>query len=414
MKRFVIAWIVLLSLANSMAIGQESKDSKPAATKRQPKFTVGKDTTYVDGPLDKDGYIDYESALNQRLREGVTPENNANVLIFKAFGPYPDDAILPAEFFKWMQIAVPPRKGDYFVNMNQFARDHLRERRDEFNEDVDRAGARPWTAQDYPEVAAWLKLNEKPLAVMIEASKCTHYYYPLLGNRKHGKTEGLISAQTAGIQSCRSVAKALAARAMLRVAEKRHDDAWQDLLACHRLGRLVGRSGLLIGALAGNSVDRTACQADLAFLDAAGLDAKTAKKCLRDLQQLPALPALADCLQVTERMWFLECVMLVDRYGSSYLGSLNGTRFFDREDLLAKAIIAGVDLDPALRSANQTYNRMAQGMRLKDRDLREKHLSDIDFDLRELRVHLIFDENKVSTISARKAWRREKASCSGT
>ena len=37
-------------------------------------------------------------------------------------------------------------------------------------------------------------------------------------------------------------------------------------------------------------------------------------------------------------------------------------------------------------------------MRLKDRALRETHLNEIDIDLRELRVHLLFDENKVATI----------------
>jgi hypothetical protein len=31
-------------------------DDKPA-----PKFPVGKDTTYVLGPIDKEGYIDYEA-----------------------------------------------------------------------------------------------------------------------------------------------------------------------------------------------------------------------------------------------------------------------------------------------------------------------------------------------------------------
>jgi len=50
------------------------------------KFTISKETTFVTGPVDKDGYIDYTAALNERLRQGMTPENNANVLIWKALG----------------------------------------------------------------------------------------------------------------------------------------------------------------------------------------------------------------------------------------------------------------------------------------------------------------------------------------
>ena len=60
-----------------------------AADGPAPKLPVGRDTTYVTGPIDKDGYIDYEAALNERLSQGVTPENNANVLIWKVLGPTP-------------------------------------------------------------------------------------------------------------------------------------------------------------------------------------------------------------------------------------------------------------------------------------------------------------------------------------
>ena len=53
-------------------------------------FTVGTETTYVTEPLDKQGYVDYVAALNQRMRKGITPEQNANVLIWQALGPRPE------------------------------------------------------------------------------------------------------------------------------------------------------------------------------------------------------------------------------------------------------------------------------------------------------------------------------------
>ena len=57
--------------------------------KHKPKFTISKETTYVTGPLTKDGTIDYAAALHQRLSQGVTPESNANVLFWKATGSLP-------------------------------------------------------------------------------------------------------------------------------------------------------------------------------------------------------------------------------------------------------------------------------------------------------------------------------------
>ena len=60
-------------------------DDKPT-----PKFPLGKETTYVTGPLDKEGYVDYQAALNDRLSKGVSPDRNANVLLWKALGPTPE------------------------------------------------------------------------------------------------------------------------------------------------------------------------------------------------------------------------------------------------------------------------------------------------------------------------------------
>src|SRR5262249_44673721 len=67
----------------------DSPAKKPSADlkKRKPRFTVGPRTTHVTGPLDRDGYVDYEAALNQLLSAGVTPANNANMLFWKAIGP---------------------------------------------------------------------------------------------------------------------------------------------------------------------------------------------------------------------------------------------------------------------------------------------------------------------------------------
>ena len=42
-------------------------------------ITIGKATTFVTGPLEDNGDVDFEAALNDRLGEGVTPDANAVV-----------------------------------------------------------------------------------------------------------------------------------------------------------------------------------------------------------------------------------------------------------------------------------------------------------------------------------------------
>lgn len=85
--------------------------------KAKPKFTIGKETTYVIGPLDKDGYIDDAAALNERLGKGVTAENSANVLLWKAIGPSRAIGIPPAGYFKLLGIDELPEKGDNFISL---------------------------------------------------------------------------------------------------------------------------------------------------------------------------------------------------------------------------------------------------------------------------------------------------------
>ena len=87
---------VALVLGFLLSAAAHAQDATPAK-KTKGKFTIGKDTTYVTGPVDKQGYIDYQSALNERLSKGVTPESNANVLFWRALGPHPERATMPAD-----------------------------------------------------------------------------------------------------------------------------------------------------------------------------------------------------------------------------------------------------------------------------------------------------------------------------
>src|SRR5262249_1923079 len=146
-----------------------------------------------------------------------------------------------------------------------------RQRGEALYEELTRSTQRPWTPKQYPDIAAWLKANQKPLALVLKASQRTHYFSPLVPGKTKKGSSGLIGALLPGVQKCRELANALAARAMLQVAQGRPEDAWQDLLACHRLGRLVGRGPTLIEGLVGIAIDTVAGKADLALLDGAKL-----------------------------------------------------------------------------------------------------------------------------------------------
>jgi hypothetical protein len=352
-----------------------------------PGFTIGKDTTYVTGPVDADGLIDYETALNQKLSEGVTPENNANVLLWKAFGPHPEGSNLPADYFRWLGIEPPPEGGDYFIDLSRFLNEQLKIVDPDSTQTIlaeqGAATDRAWTTGDHPQIADWLKANEKPLGVVIEATKRTRYFNPLLARDKQNRATGLFSALLPTVQECRAVGAALVARALLRLGEGRFSEGWQDLLAGHRLARLLVGRGTMIEGLVGIALDRIATRADLAFLDT-GLTAAHLRQCLQDLRHLPPMLSMAETVSTSDRFLFLDAVMMTHRHGRAYIDSFLNEKT-DLPGRASKRFLSKIDWNAALRNGNRLYDRMAAAMRIRDRACREHEFDLIEDEINTLR-----------------------------
>ena len=80
-------------------------------------LTVSRETTVLLGPLNPDGTVNYVAALNQMYGEGVTPENNAAVLLIQAGGPdqtYP--RAYTRRFFNRLDMERLPVKAAYLIS----------------------------------------------------------------------------------------------------------------------------------------------------------------------------------------------------------------------------------------------------------------------------------------------------------
>jgi hypothetical protein len=356
-------------------------------------ITVSPETTVVTGPLDQHGFVDYQTPLNEQLSRGVTPENNANVLIWQALGPHPERSTMPPEYFQWLAIDSPSENGDYLVNWGDYLKENVKgwedpEKRNELLSRTDRAGKWPWTANEQPELADWLKRIEKPLALAAAASRRSEYYNPLVSKKADDGSPGLlIGALLPSVQKCRELATALTCRAMLRLGERNTAAAWQDLLACHRLGRLVGRGATLIELLVGIALDQIASRADLAFIDHAKLTSKQLLACLNDLQQLPPMPSVADKIDLFERFMTLEAMIVVAHRGWPAINDLSGYTAPPpkEDDLMGRMFMQSINWDPALKNANRWCDRCVAAARLPDHAAREEEWAAITRDLKALR-----------------------------
>ncbi len=336
-----------------------------AAEPPKPKFKLGKDTTFVDGPLDKDGYIDYETALNDRLRGKIKPEDNAVLLLVQAIGPKPEGIELHADLYKWLGTKPPPETGDYLVRDSTFFRDEYRaDDTRPFFDLESRLRRAPWKATDHPKHAEWLKVNEKPMSLAIEASKRTEYFHPLISRTKTGERGMLIGPIMPIAVQTRQFGSLLVMRAMLHLGEGRAEAAWDDLLALHRLGLHLSRSGSLMGTLIGIALESIAMHATVVFIETTKPTAEQVAKCQTDLRRLRPMASLADIVGISERFSYLDATQHMARKAQDKTDEtillLVGE---DAPQEVIDKVTLGLDWVGVMRTGNKWYDRLEQALR---------------------------------------------------
>jgi acetyl esterase/lipase len=372
---------------------------RTGATQKKPRVlvTISKETTYITGPLRKDGYPDYVAALNEQMKKGVTPENNSAVLFWQAMGPEEIAPKLRARFFTTLEMHQPPENGDYFVSSDKYfqrlrnSKDprlpHLvASQRDPVWDQFNEAMERPWSRERFPALAGWLAANEKPLGLLVRATKRSLRYDPLLcTNSDHELVLGVLLF---GADQSRELGRALERRATLRLGNGKLDEAWDDLLACHRLGRLEGQGPTLVEALVAVALDSIACAGDQAVLQTATLSSKQIAKMRDDLEHLPPMPKMADKIDIAERFVFLDCLRACAREGfemvismEADLGRKSNTPL---HSWLEEKTWESLDWNLIFRMGNSWYDRMVSVSRLPSGSARSAAVGKFDKDVRAL------------------------------
>lgn len=329
---------------------------------------ISKQTSYITAPLRPDGLPDYEQYVRQKMSEGVAPENNAAVLLFQALWPSelkPDqyDAVLTELGLNEIpstEAALQPVYGE--LNRKQvldwMPKTNAGDAEPDPDSIIGRASNQSWTGQQIPPLAHWVDANQKPLDLIVEASRRPKYYSPsptLLDNQH----DTLVAMLLPGAQSVREAARGLSLRAMHRIGENRLDDAWQDTLALFRLSSLVAQGPSLVEQLVAMAIRSMASQATAALLSSDRLTNELARKIQQDLASVPPMANVANCVDQMERMMTLDLVVHLSAYG---FDALDGTT-------LAKALgpiieHSSIDWNLILRKLNREYDEAAAAMRL--------------------------------------------------
>jgi len=376
--------------------GQAPEPQKPRV-----RVTISKQTTVITEPLRPDGYPDYLEALNRMASQGVTPQNNAMVLLVKAFGAREIRESIRAEYFKRLGIDPLPEEGEYFVGYYDYVKrnapDALRApsieeghelKPPEADRQLDLATTRPWSKADCPLVAGWLEANQKPLRLIVEASGRPRLYAPMLPPEE---PQQLIMVPLSSVQTLREANRALVARANLQIAEGKTQQAMEDLAACRSLARLIGQGPTLIEGLVGISSEALACGGEANLSHYGKLTLPQAQRYREQLRKLPPLPDMVDKIDRCERLLVADWICGMARGESPFTDGpslLGGPAEKDNKARKAFNEIAAslaFDGDVMLRTANAHYDRLVAAGRLPTFAERRKALEELEQQLRQQR-----------------------------
>lgn len=284
------------------------------------KISIGRDTTYLTAPLHPDGTVDYVAAINAQFSQGVTPENNAAIPLLQVLD-LPKLLVPPRDALFFQRLGQKPisEPENYFVNFETFMATRLgipeksitNTQREKWWEQLELREYSPWQEKQNPEVAAWLKQNEKPLRLVLEASHREHYFIPLVETPGH---ETMIDSGPMFIGYYKSLANTLNTRGMLHLGSGDFPGYQDDLLAAARLGYLLSQSHSNIDRMIATVIWLKTFRNVLPALQENRLTPSQAQELLKNLRALPPMPGVTTTLN-SSRLGALDYLTQFARFG---------------------------------------------------------------------------------------------------
>lgn len=357
---------------------------------------VSRETTYITEPLGPDGLPDYERYVLEKYREGVTPENNAAVLLWQVmwpgelepsqYGPMAKelglkeiptgedslksvlDKAFRAPIISWLKDKNKIRNGANGVSDDAYA--------EQVDLIVDRAMSGPWTSEQIPPLAKWIKESQPALDLAVDASRRPRYFSPS-PSCLDGKQAMLLVMLLPDLQGVRNVGRFLKMRAMQHVGEGRPEKAWDDLLAIYRLARLVKQGPTVIDQLVAIALNNMAGEGTVVLLDNHDVKKRLAQQVQKELAELGPCSSMVDRMDHMERLEALDAVLQMRLHGPGYLSEEPK----ESDPIELQNFRAAIDWNVVLEDVNQWYDRLIAAARTPGRTERMRRLSQLEAEL---------------------------------
>ena len=356
---------------------------------------ISKETTYITSPLRNDGTVDYVEALSRRQREGVTAENNSVVLFRRALGHRDLSEKTTDEYFRQLGIETLPIDGQYLIDLDDFLKtldsselpepgiEIYRRERLIYNQHRE-AMSRSWTREEFPIIARWVDANETPLNFVVEGSKRPKFFSPMLPADR-----SVTAALFTGWQGYRESVYVLSARAMLRLSEGNPDAAWRDVMACHRIARLLAQGPTAVDVLMAASIESIACVCDDEIAHHGNLSADQSRNNCSELQGLGVITGMADRLETSDRFLYFEMVFQAAERNARNIPNFIFMEHREEEDTASAEFVRQsftkglVDVNIVLKIGNQWFDRLVVAGHLPTRIARQSELARLNTQLQQ-------------------------------
>ena len=300
-----------------MARGFGGGGAQTAGTR--PAFTIGRETTIVDGPVNADGTIDYVAAINELLSKSVTAENNAAIPLIEAA----DSARLDSVKNALQALGIPSGKSESALqSLSSIAQQQEPPPTDDALDAMENSASKtPWKKGEFPLMEKWLDKNAKSLSLVEEACKRPRFFVPWVSKEKPPSANGAIPLPS----FVRDAAEPLLTRAMRRAGDGDLDGALDDLSRIRTLARLSEQEHTRPSYLIAEAIELTALGGYRSLTLTDNLTNDQLTKLHQSLLAMPPLPEPDDTTDLVEQMICLDGIMQIIRgQGRSLVSEMGG------------------------------------------------------------------------------------------
>jgi hypothetical protein len=222
------------------------------------------------------------------------------------------------------------------------------------------------------------------LEKILSATQREKYYTPMIVDENGGYAP-LIGVVLYFEKEARTCARLLSYHAMYSIGEGKIEEAKRDLLACHRLARLVGQGPMLINGLLCVAIDEIACRGDANLAQSGKLSSSEILAYDQELKKLPPLCNMTEKLDKCERLVSLDCTEMIAKTGMGVIRAIDRERIHPIKKWVAVKLSSAVEWDIVLRMQNAWFDRMIKIARMTSPVDRSKEWNRFEDDLRQLR-----------------------------